>query len=312
MLTVRDSQVRQVPAAAAAPDHDRGAARLPAAAGPAAPHPSDPGVFISPAGTRLLYATCTRRSRSWSATPACSPGRRPAARASTTCATRSRSARCSMPTPPARTCRPGCPCCPPTSATSTRAPPTGTCPPRPSCSPLAGQRLEHHLRRPAVTALAPDPAGVLHRPAGPPAPRQPAHHRRLPRHLAAAARLRRPPHRQAALPARPRRPGRAADRRVPRPPRTRARQQRPHPQRPPGRDPLAVPLRRAAPPRARRADRPGAGDPAQALRQGPGHLPHRTRDRRRCSPRRTGPPGPAGATTPCSCSPPRPGCASPS
>ena len=54
----------------------------------------------------------------------------------------------------------------------------------------------------------------------------------------------------------------------------------PHPQRPPGRDPLAVPLRRAAPPRARRDDPTRPGDPAQTLRPRAGHLPHRTRDRR--------------------------------
>ena len=46
-------------------------------------------------------------------------------------------------------------------------------------------------------------------------------------------------------PARVCRPRRRADRRVPRSPRTRPRQQRPHPQRPPGRDPLPVPVRRA-------------------------------------------------------------------
>ena len=63
-----------------------------------------------------------------------------------------------------------------------------------------------------------------------------------------------------------RRPRRRADRRVPRPPRARARQQRAHPQRPPGGDPLAVSLRRAAPPRARRLDRAGARDPTETLR----------------------------------------------
>ena len=86
-----------------------------------------------------------------------------------------------------------------------------------------------------------------------PAPRQPAHHRRLPRHAPAAARLRRRAHQQAH---RPRWTIADLDAPliggVPRPPRTRARQQRPHPQRPAGRDPLAVPLRRAAPPRTRR------------------------------------------------------------
>ena len=45
---------------------------------------------------------------------------------------------------------------------------------------------------------------------------------------------------------------------------TRARQQRPHPQHPARGDPLAVPLRRAPPPRTRPADRTRARDPAQA------------------------------------------------
>ena len=82
-------------------------------------------------------------------------------------------------------------------------------------------------------------------------------------------------------------PRRAADRRVPRPPRTRARQQRAHPQRPPGRDPLAVPLRRAAPPRTRRTDRPGAGDPTQTLRPTLSSPTSPTPKSTRCSPRPT-------------------------
>ena len=42
-----------------------------------------------------------------------------------------------------------------------------------------------------MTAIAADPAGVLHRTADPATPSQPPHDRRLPRHAAAAARLRR-------------------------------------------------------------------------------------------------------------------------
>ena len=62
---------------------------------------------------------------------------------------------------------------------------------------------------------------------------------------------------------------------------TRPRQQRAHPQRPADRDPLAVRLRRAAPSRARRAHRPGAGHPGQALRPGTGLASSpRTRSRR--------------------------------
>ena len=52
-------------------------------------------------------------------------------------------------------------------------------------------------------------------------------------------------------------------------------------------------------PEARRGHRPGAGDPAQALRQGPDHLPHRDKRSPRCWPPPTGAPGPGGATTPC-------------
>ena len=76
----------------------------------------------------------------------------------------------------------------------------------------AAPRRDHLRRRPAHDRARPDPAGVLHRPADPPAPRQPPHHRRLPRHAPAAARLRRQQHRQATLRARLRRPRRAADR----------------------------------------------------------------------------------------------------
>ena len=57
--------------------------------------------------------------------------------------------------------------------------------------------------------------------------------------------------------------------------------------------------------------RPRPGDPAQTLRPGADQLPHRTRGRRAARPPATGPPGPADATTPCCCSPSRPGCGSP-
>ena len=161
------------------------------------PGPAHPAVFISPAGTRLAYCNVhatwrllVRRAGAAPRSPAAGPAR-------TTCATPSRSPACSTPTPPGGTGRPGSPCWPPTSDTSTRPPPTGTCPPPPNCSPWPGSASTMHRSR-AVTALAPDPAGVLHRPADPPAARQPADHRRLPRHLAAAARLRLRPHRQAA------------------------------------------------------------------------------------------------------------------
>ena len=112
----------------------------------------------------------------------------------------------------------------------------------------------------------------------------------------------------ASPPARHRRPRRAADRRVPRPPRARTRQQRPHPQRPPGGDPLAVPIRRAPPPRTPPRHRAGARDPAQALGPRTRHVPRPSTRSTRCSPRPTAPPGPAAATTRC-CSPrSRPDC----
>ena len=65
------------------------------------------------------------------------------------------------------------------------------------------------------------------------------------------------------------------------------------------------------PPRTRREHRPGPGDPAQTLRPGADHLPHRTRGRRAARRLRPVAPGPAGATTRCCCSPSRPDCGSP-
>ena len=63
-----------------------------------------------------------------------------------------------------------------------------------------------------------------------------------------------------------RRPRRPDGRCVPHPPGNRARKQRTNPQRSPGRDPLTVPIRRIPTSRARRADRTGAGDPAETFR----------------------------------------------
>ena len=54
---------------------------------------------------------------------------------------------------------------------------------------------------------------------------------------------------------------------------------RPDPQRPAGRDPVVLQVRRAAPPRARRAHRPGPRDPRQEARPAFRLLPHRRRDR---------------------------------
>lgn len=101
--------------------------------------------------------------------------------------------------------------------------------------------------------------------------RQASTHRRLlPRHPAAPAGLHAATHRQAALAARLGGPRRGRHMRLPRPLGSRPSQQPPDPQRPPDRDPLPVRLRRPSPPRARRADRPSAGDTTEAFRQGDG------------------------------------------
>ena len=71
-----------------------------------------------------------------------------------------------------------------------------------------------------------------------------------------------------------------ADHRVPGLPRARARQQHLDPQRAAGGDPLAVSLRRAQAPRARRHDRPRAGDPAQTRPADHRDVPARRGDRR--------------------------------
>ena len=139
-----------------------------------------------------------------------------------------------------------------------------------------------------------DAAGVLHRPARQAAPGESPHHRGLPRHPQAAAGLRAPPDRQAALPARLGRPGRHDDLRVPQPPGNRAAQQHPDPQRSPDRDPLAVLLRRAAPPRARAAHPACPGDPTETVRQTDRDVPDRSRGRR---PHRRPGPVPLGRTT---------------
>ena len=242
------------------------------------PHPSTPAVFICRPAPGCCYCNVHATFQQLARHAGCGPGRPHAARAFMTSGTLSRSAACSTPTPPARTGRPGWPCCPPTSGTSTRPPPTGTCPPPRSCSPWPGSGSNTTCesgrdRARARPCRRSSPTGW---PASETPARTPSPPTATPGGCCSASP---PPSRQAALPARGHRPGRPADRRLPRPPRTRPGQQPPHPQRPAGRDPLAVPLRGAAPPRARRGDRPGAGHPAQALRQGTRHLPHRARTR---------------------------------
>ena len=99
----------------------------------------------------------------------------------------------------------------------------------------------------------------------------------LPRHLRLLLLLRRRPDGQAALRAGLRRPRAPLITALPRPPGARAGQHRPDPQRPAGRDPLAVRLRRAAPPRPRRRHPPRPGHPAaKRFRTSHHHLPDRS------------------------------------
>ena len=172
--------------------------------------------------------------------------------------------------------------CRPIWGTASQPAPTGTCRRPRNCWPWPPPAATTSGRRPAHDLDRPHPPGVLHRPARPPAPGQPPHHRGLPRHDAPAAHLRPPARRQAPVDAGLGRPDRGRDFGVPQPPGGRARQQRQDPQRPPDRDPLPVLLRRAPAPRARPAHRPRPGHPAQAVRQADRHLPDR-RGRRRAA-----------------------------
>ena len=158
-------------------------------------------------------------------------------------------------------------------------------------------------RRPGgavMTAGRPDPAGVLQRPPGQAAAREPAHDRLLPRHAEPAAALRAGHDRQSAVSAGVGRTRRAGDRRVPRAPRDRrgttAR----------GRgtsgSPRSDPCSRyaAAPPsRARRRDRDGCSASRPNASNDARDLPHRRRgpsvDRRSTA----GIAGKAAATTRC-------------
>ena len=278
-------QVRQDPPGAAAPEHGRGAARLPRLRADRPSAPEHRRRCWSPRpGTRLIYcnvsATFRRAGR---AAPASHRARRRADPALTICATASRSPPCST------GYRDGGDVAGPAAAAVDlpRARRPGqhllvSVTPRRSCSPSPASGSNAHLAgRPADERARPDPAGVLHRPADPPAPRQPAHHRRLPRHAAAAARAS-PPQRTGTPPS----TLDLADLDAPliaafldhlehdRGNSVRTRNAR-----------LAAihSLFRYAAlrhPEHAADHRPGAGDPAQTLRPGAGHLPHRTRDRR--------------------------------
>ena len=134
-----------------------------------------------------------------------------------------------------------------------------------------------------------------------PATRHPPHHRRLPRHVPAAARLRHRQDRQDAIGAGHRRPRRAADRRVPGPPRASTGTTR------------SAPATGGSPPSTRCSATPRCATPnTPPLIQRVLAIPTKRHDRRlvspgsptprstRCSPHPTAARGPAGATTPCS------------
>ena len=132
------------------------------------------------------------------------------------------------------------------------------------------------------------------------------------RHTPAAAAFAAERSGKTTQPARHRRPRRTAGRRVPGPPRAGPGQQPRHPQQPARRRPLAVRLRRAAPPRARRDDRSGSWRSRPSAPSATSSPTSPARKPTRCSPPATSRPGPAGATTPCSPSRSRPDCGSPS
>ena len=254
VLLIRESKFgksRLVPLHASTMD---GAARAtPGCAIRLQPRPQEPSFFVSlTAQAAALRRASPRPSGSSSTTPASAPARPPAAAA--------------RPAPhlrgphPARLVshRRGRPGQDPVAVDLPRAPrtglaPTGICRPPRNCSRWPPPARTPRGRRPGHDPDRPDAAGVLHRPARPAAPGQPPHHRRLPRHPAAAARRSSTSQTgKRAAAAGLGRPGRHDDLRVPEPPGDRTAQQHPDPQRPPDRDPLAVLLRRAASPRARR------------------------------------------------------------
>ena len=200
----------------------------------------------------------------------------------TICATHSRFGHCSAGIGPERTLMPACRCCRPISGIETRGGRTGICRPRRSCWPWPHGGWTRPGRRASDEPHRPDPASVLHRQTRQAAASQPAHRRVLPRLAQAVARVRPEPHRQDPYSPGLGRPRRRPGRGVPRPPRTRPAQQPAHPQPAADRHPLAVHLRRAASPRARRGDPTGLGGPGQTIRQTAHHVSHRRRDRRPC------------------------------
>ena len=285
------------------PARSRRCAPISAARRAARPRPSTPALLVS---TRRhpaeLLSTSAPRSSSWSAAPDWHPARRRAGPACTICGTPSRSPPCWTGTATAATSQARLPLL---STYLGHVDPANTywyLHAAPELLALAAHRLERASQDGRRDERArPDPAGVLHRPADPPAPRQPAHHRRLPRHAAAAARAS-PPQRTGKPPFRLD----LADLDAPligafldhleheRGNSVRTRNAR-----------LAAihSLFRFAAlrhPEHAADDRPGAGDPAQTLR--PAHWSPTSPSPRStpCSPPPTATPGPADATTPCS------------
>ena len=148
-----------------------------------------PALFVSTAGTRLLYTNVQTTFHQL----VCRAGLKPR---SASCRPRLHDIRHGFAVRTildaiamAATRSPACACCRPISATSTRARHTGTSRPLRNCwswrvsgwsvtSEVAHDRTRHDL------------AGVLHRPPDPSAPSQPAYARCIPRHPAAVAGVR--------------------------------------------------------------------------------------------------------------------------
>ena len=168
--------------------------RLPAPPRPALSRaePTD-AVFTSATGTRLTYCNVHSRSSGSSRTPGCDRARRPAGPGRTTCATRfAVNTLLDAYRTTAPTSRRGCRCCRPTSGTSTPKHTYWYLQAAPELLALAADGSSAPATETGDDRARADAAGVLHRAADRPAPRQPAHDRRLPRHAPAAAALRRP------------------------------------------------------------------------------------------------------------------------
>ena len=241
--------------------------------------PNTPALFVSTAGTRLLYTNVQNTFHQL-------VGRAGIAPRSAACRPRLHDLRHAfavrtllMLIAMAMTRAPGLRCCRPISATSTLARRTGISRPLRSCCswPVTvwSDRSEVAHDRPCH-----DLAGVLHRSSDPSAASQPAYTRRLSGHPAADAGLRLRAAEHGALQAGHQRPRCRAGRRLPRPPRAPSGQRRANPERSACRDPIVVPLCGASPPRACRDDRTGARNSAETLRAKARDVPDRAGTRR--------------------------------